>query len=57
MLLSESIEEKSEKEKVLHSPYHVSAGATGETQPGAWLVQNVASLGPGVCGQGGAGDG
>ena len=34
-----------------------SAGATGETQSKEGLVRNAASPGPGVCGQGGAGDG
>ena len=39
-------------------PYIVfSARATGETQPKEGLVRNAASPGPGVSGQGGAGDG
>ena len=49
--MSDSIEEKIyRKEKVLHSPYRVSAGAIGKTQSKEGLVQNAASLELGVCG-------
>ena len=58
MQLSGRIEEISEKRKgtaVLQTVF--SAGATGETQSKEGLVRNAASPGPGVSGQGGAGDG
>ena len=59
MQLSGRIEEIPRgKEKVLRCSKTVfSAGATGETQSKEGLVRNAASPGPGVSGQGGAGDG
>ena len=58
MQLSGRIEEKSEiKKRYCGAPTVFSAGATGETQSKEGLVRNAASPGPGVCGQGGAGDG
>ena len=58
MQLSGRIEEKSEEKKRYCIARTVfSAGAIGETQSKEGLVQNAASPGPGVCGQGGAGDG
>ena len=58
MQLSGRIEEKSkEKKRYCIARTVFSAGATGETQSKEGLVQNAASPGPGVCGQGGAGDG
>ena len=56
--LSGRIEEKAKKRKGTAVPYIVfSARATGETQSKEGLVRNAASPGPGVSGQGGAGDG
>ena len=58
MQLSGRIEEKSkEKKRYCIARTVFSAGATGETQSKEGLVRNAASPGPGVCGQGGAGDG
>ena len=58
MQLSGRLEEKPKKRKGTAVPRTVfSAGATGETQSKEGLVRNAASPGPGVCGQGGAGDG
>ena len=58
MQLNGRIEEKSEEKKRYCIARTVfSAGATGETQSKEGLVRNAASPGPGVCGQGGAGDG
>ena len=52
------IEEKSKEKKRYCIAWTVfSAGATGETQSKEGLVRNAESPGPGVCGQGGAGDG
>ena len=58
MQLSDGIGEKSkEKKRYCIARTVFSARAIGETQYKEGLVQNAASLGPGVCGQGGAGDG
>ena len=56
--MSGRIEEKSKEKKGYCIARTVfSAGAIGETQSKEGLVQNAASPGPGVCGQGGAGEG
>ena len=58
MQLNGWIEEKSKQKKRYCIARTVfSAGATGETQSKEGLVRYAASPGPGVCGQGGAGDG
>ena len=58
MQLSGRIEEKSkEKKRYCIARTVFLAGATGETQSKEGLMRNAASLGLGVCGQGGAGDG
>ena len=58
MQLSGRIGEKSkEKKRYCIAQTVFSARAIGETQFKEGLVQNTASLGPGVCEQGGAGDG
>ena len=58
MQWSDRLEEKSKKRKGTAELQIVfSAGATGETQSKEGLVRNAAGPEPGVCGQGGAGDG